>query len=84
MKVLSSQKARVRVWERGTGETQACGTGACAVLVAGVLTGRLERKATIILPGGKLQIEWRESNNHVYMAGDAVTVYKGYFSTDLY
>lgn len=82
VEILSPQKACVRVWERGTGETQACGTGACAVLVAGVLTGRLGRKATIMLPGGSLQIEWRVSNNHVYMTGDATTVYKGCLSTD--
>ncbi|MDL2208097.1 diaminopimelate epimerase [Parabacteroides sp. OttesenSCG-928-O15] len=77
VEILSSQKANVRVWERGTGETQACGTGACAVLVAGVLTGRLERKATISLPGGELQIEWNEKDNHVYMTGEAVTVFDG-------
>lgn len=77
VEILSPQKANVRVWERGTGETQACGTGACAVLVAGVLTGRLERKATISLPGGELQIEWDPQNNHVYMTGEAVTVFEG-------
>lgn len=82
--VISRQKARVRVWERGTGETQACGTGACAVLVAGALTGRLERKATIALPGGELQIEWRQSDNHVYMTGEAVTVFTGYISPDIH
>ncbi|WP_291529456.1 diaminopimelate epimerase [Bacteroides sp. UBA939] len=81
VEILSPHEARVRVWERGTGETQACGTGACAVVVAGVLTGRLERKATINLPGGELLIEWR-NDNHVYMTGDAVTVYTGCFSTD--
>lgn len=79
VEIISSQKAYVRVWERGTGETQACGTGACAVLVAGVLTGRLERKATIALPGGELQIEWNLKNNHVYMTGEAVTVFEGEF-----
>lgn len=77
VEIISPQKACVRVWERGTGETQACGTGACAVLVAGVLTGRLQRKATIALPGGELQIEWNEKNNHVYMTGEAVTVFEG-------
>jgi diaminopimelate epimerase len=77
VEVISPDKANVRVWERGTGETQACGTGACAVLVAGVLTGRLERKATITLPGGDLEIEWNTENNHVYMTGDAVTVFEG-------
>ena len=77
VEIVSSNKANVRVWERGTGETQACGTGACAVLVAGVLTGRLERKAIITLPGGDLDIEWRVDDNHVYMTGDAVTVFEG-------
>ncbi|MDL2323387.1 diaminopimelate epimerase, partial [Bacteroidales bacterium OttesenSCG-928-A17] len=77
VEILSPQRANVRVWERGTGETQACGTGACAVLVAGVLTGRLERKATIVLPGGELQIEWNEKNNRVYMTGEAVTTFEG-------
>ena len=82
VEVISPDKANVRVWERGTGETQACGTGACAVLVAGALTGRLGRKATITLPGGDLNIEWNADNNHVYMTGDAVTVFEGetYFS----
>ena len=77
VEVISPNKASVRVWERGTGETQACGTGACAVLVAGALTGRLERKAIITLPGGDLDIEWKIDDNHVYMTGDAVTVFEG-------
>ena len=77
VEIISPNEANVRVWERGTGETQACGTGACAVLVAGVLTGQLERKATIKLPGGDLKIEWSEKDNHIYMTGDAVTVFKG-------
>lgn len=77
VEIVSPHEAKARVWERGTGETQACGTGACAVLVAGVLTGTLERNAIIALPGGDLQVEWRESNNHVYMTGDAVTVFEG-------
>ncbi|MDH6533624.1 diaminopimelate epimerase [Parabacteroides sp. 52] len=77
VEILSPQKANVRVWERGTGETQACGTGACAVLVAGVFTGRLERKASIVLPGGELQIEWNRQNNRVYMTGEAVTTFEG-------
>jgi diaminopimelate epimerase len=77
VEIISPNKANVRVWERGTGETQACGTGACAVLVAGVLNKKLERKATVTLPGGDLEIEWSETDNHIYMTGDAVTVYKG-------
>ena len=77
VEVYSMNKASVRVWERGTGETQACGTGACAVLVAGVLNKKLDRKATITLPGGDLDIEWNAIDNHVYMTGDAITVYEG-------
>lgn len=71
---------RMRVWERGSGETLACGTGACASLVAAVLTGRAERRATVDLPGGRLEIEWREQGqnaNHVMMTGEAVEVFNG-------
>ncbi len=67
----------MRTWERGSGITLACGTGACAVCVAGVLTDRSHRKALAHLPGGDLQLEWRESNNHVYMAGPATEVFSG-------
>jgi diaminopimelate epimerase len=74
---LTPRHARMRVWERGSGETQACGTGACAALVAAVLNRRLERKATISLPGGDLEIEWNEKDNHVYLTGEAVTVFEG-------
>jgi len=77
VEILSLEHARMRVWERGAGETLACGTGACAVLVAGVLTGRLNRKAVIDLRGGSLQIEWNPENNHVYMTGEAVMVFEG-------
>jgi len=63
-----------RVWERGSGETQACGTGACAALVAGVLTGRTERRATIHLRGGDLEVEWR-ADDHVLMTGAAAEVF---------
>jgi diaminopimelate epimerase len=77
VEILSPTHARMRVWERGSGETQACGTGACAVEVAGVLNGKLERKATISLLGGDLELEWNAGNNHVYMTGEAVTVFEG-------
>ena len=73
-------RLRMRVWERGSGETLACGTGACAALVAAVLTGRADRKATVELRGGNLEIEWRESGaeaNHVMMTGEAVEVFRG-------
>ncbi len=71
---------KMRVWERGSGETLACGTGACASLVAAVLTGRAERKATVELRGGNLEIEWRDSGegaNHVFMTGEAIEVFTG-------
>jgi diaminopimelate epimerase len=67
----------MRVWERGSGETLACGTGACAVCVAGVLTGRTQRKVTVHLTGGDLQLHWAEADNHVYMTGPAVEVFSG-------
>ena len=66
----------MRVWERGCGETLACGTGACATAVAAAITGRSSRKATVQLTGGDLGIEWLE-NNHVLMTGPATTVYEG-------
>ncbi|KEQ23312.1 diaminopimelate epimerase [Paenibacillus tyrfis] len=69
--------ADMRVWERGAGPTLACGTGACATLVAGVLTGQMDREAVISLKGGELRIEWNESDNHVYMTGPAEIVFKG-------
>lgn len=68
---------RTRVWERGSGITMACGTGACATAVAAVLTGRVGRKSTIIMDGGKLEIDWNEADNHVYMTGSATFVFDG-------
>lgn len=76
----SRHHLRMRVWERGSGETWACGTGACAALVAGVLTDHAERLATLQLRGGNLQIEWRASGpdaNHVFMTGNAIEVFRG-------
>ena len=67
----------MRVWERGSGETMACGTGASAVCVAGVLTGRANRQVTVHLLGGDLQLLWSEKDNHVYMTGPAVEVFSG-------
>jgi diaminopimelate epimerase len=67
----------MRVWERGSGETAACGTGACAAAVAGVLTGRTDRRVLVHLAGGDLSIEWRERDGHVYMRGEAVEVFRG-------
>lgn len=68
---------KMRVWERGTGETLACGTGACGSVVAGAINGIINRKANVELLGGNLQIEWKEEDNHVYMTGPAVTVFEG-------
>jgi diaminopimelate epimerase len=77
VEVINHDHVRMRVWERGAGETLACGSGACAVLVAGVLSGHLQRKAQVDLLGGTLQIEWNAEDNHVYMTGNAVTVFEG-------
>ena len=70
----------MRTWERGSGITLACGTGASAVCVAGVLAGLTDRTVLIHLPGGDLTIEWRESDNHVYMTGPATEVFTGEWS----
>ena len=79
VQVLGPKKLWMRSWERGAGDTLACGTGACAVTVATALNGRLpgsDRRALVHLPGGDLDIEWA-SNNHVYMTGPATTVFSG-------
>ena len=78
--VHNRREVTMRTWERGSGITLACGTGACAVLVAAVLTGRADRKALLHLPGGDLTIEWRESDNNVYMTGPATEVFSGEWS----
>lgn len=77
VEVLAPDHARMLVWERGAGATLACGTGACAVVVAGVLEGRLARATRVDLPGGPLHIEWREADNRVYMTGPAELVFNG-------
>jgi diaminopimelate epimerase len=77
VQVISPKEVRMRTWERGSGITLACGTGACAVCVAGVLTGRTGRNLLAHLPGGDLQLEWRESDNNVYMTGPATEVFSG-------
>jgi diaminopimelate epimerase len=76
IQVLGRNELKMRVWERGAGETLACGTGACASLVAAVRTGRADRHAIVHLPGGDLVIEWAD-NDHVLMTGPAVTVFEG-------
>ena len=75
--ILAPTELRMRVWERGSGETAACGTGACAVLVAAVLNGKAERRAVIHLNGGDLDIEWSLTDNHVLMTGPAEEVFSG-------
>jgi diaminopimelate epimerase len=77
VEVMDFGHAKMRVWERGAGETLACGTGACAVVVAGVLRGLLGPKVRMDLLGGSLDIEWNMDNNHVYMTGGATTVFEG-------
>lgn len=75
--VLNRGHVKMVVWERGCGITQACGTGACALVVASVLAGLTDRKCTVTLPGGDLQIEWRESDGKVYMTGPAELAFQG-------
>ena len=75
--IIDRENIEMRVWERGTGETLACGTGACASVVAGVLNNYISRKVNVHLLGGILEIEWNEKDNNVYMIGPAVTVYEG-------
>lgn len=77
VKVHSPAEVTMRTWERGSGVTWACGTGACAVCVAGVLTGKTGRKLLAHLPGGDLELEWSEADNHVYMTGPATEVFSG-------
>ena len=77
VQVLDRQHMRMRVWERGAAITLACGTGACATLTAAVLNGKTDRRAEITLDGGKLNIEWSEKDNHIYMTGPAVQVFAG-------
>ena len=77
LQVVDRQHARLRVWERGVGETQACGTGACAAAVAGIRQGWLQSPVQIDLPGGRLHIEWAGPGQPVMMTGPAVRVYEG-------
>ena len=77
IEIVDKQNIKMRVWERGAGETLACGTGACATAVACNLNGLTSRNVNIELLGGNLQIEWSSKDNHVYMTGPAVTVFEG-------
>lgn len=78
IEVLSETEIRMRVWERGAGETMACGTGASAAAVATILKGKTGKKVTVHLPGGDLFIEWA-GDNHIYMTGPAARVFEGVF-----
>ena len=75
--ILDNGKIRTRVWERGSGITMACGTGACATAVAAAITGRATRKSEIVMDGGTLHIEWNEADNHVYLSGPAAFAFEG-------
>jgi len=77
IEVVRQDYLKMRVWERGAGITLACGTGACASVVAGVLTNNCDRASTVELPGGCLDIEWSAQENHVYMTGPATKVFTG-------
>jgi len=79
IQIISPDEVRMRVWERGSGETLACGTGAAAVCVAGVLAGKTNRKITVHLLGGDLELEWA-ADNHVYKTGPATEVFSGEWS----
>jgi len=79
IRVLGPKELIMRVWERGSGETAACGTGACAAAVAAVLNRKSEHRVTVHLRGGDLEIEWREEDNHVYMTGAAEESFEGTF-----
>jgi diaminopimelate epimerase len=77
VQIMNSKNIKMRVWERGAGETLACGTGASAAGVASALLGLTKRSVHVHLPGGKLLIEWNSEDNHVYMTGPAEKVYEG-------
>jgi diaminopimelate epimerase len=81
--VIGRDEVQMRVWERGAGETMACGTGACATTVAAILGGHCARAVTVHLLGGDLRIEWSEADNHVYMTGPATEVCSGEVSEEL-
>ena len=80
IQVIRSEYVKMRVWERGAGVTLACGTGACAAVVAGVLVGKCDRATAVELPGGVLEIEWAEVSGRIYMTGPAQRVFTGCIS----
>ena len=80
VRVLNRRELEMRVWERGSGETLACGTGACASAAAMIARGKLDREAVVHLPGGDLSVRWEEKSGHMFMTGPAVTVFDGEFA----
>jgi len=79
MQILSGDHIRLRIYERGVGETQACGSGACAAVVAGILQHKLNKKVSVTMPGGDLQVEWEGGDNPVWMTGPTENVFEGNF-----
>jgi len=82
MQIIGRNTIRLRVFERGAGETEACGTGACAAVVCGIQAGLLDNSAKALLTGGELTIEWQGGNSSVLMTGPAETVYEGSISIE--
>ena len=80
VKVIDNHTVQMRVWERGSAETWACGTGTCATVVACILNGLTDRKVLVHLLGGDLIIEWDEETNHVFMTGPATEVFSGEYN----
>ena len=80
MQILSNSHIKLRVFERGVGETQACGTGACAAAAAGQLAGLLGKKVTVSLPGGDAQVHWNGPGSEIYLTGEAIAVFEGQLS----
>ena len=81
--IINKNKIKMRVWERGAGETLACGTGACASAVAAIINGYTNRNISVELLGGTLEIEWNKNDNHIYMTGSAKTVFKGFYDENV-
>lgn len=80
VKVIDRKHVEVKVWERGAGETLACGTGACASVAAAILAGKTDQEVIVTLPGGKLDIEWNRDDKHILMRGPAETVFTGEYT----
>ena len=83
VQILDKNLIKMRVWERGAGETLACGTGACASVVAGVINNLTRRKVKTLLTGGELEIEWEKETNEIYMTGIATKVFEGKIKLDI-